>query len=372
MRRSPARCCHADSVGAMSARPRVAVVFGGRSPEHPISCLTAAGVVAVIDAARFDVVLVGLTRDGWWVRGDDPAEMTSTGADGLPEVRAGQRQASPPGQPPSVLAEVDVVRPLLHGADGEDGTIQGLLEFADVRYVGSGVLASAVCMDKDVMKRLLVQVGVPVCRWVTVTASRWSREPDQVAADVEALGWPVFVKPARAGSSFGISKVGSADGLAAAMAHAMDVDPKVVVEEAVLGREVECGVLEGIDGAAPDVSVLGEVLVGGEHEFYDFEAKYTDADALELVIPAPVSPEVVDQLAALAPAAFSALCCEGLARVDFFLTEDGRLVLNEVNTMPGFTPSSMFPRVWAASGLDYPALVERLITTALRRPLGLR
>jgi D-alanine-D-alanine ligase len=152
----------------------------------------------------------------------------------------------------------------------------------------------------------------------------------------------------------------------------MDVDPKVVVEEAVLGREVECGVLEGIDGAAPDVSVLGEVLVGGEHEFYDFEAKYTDADALELVIPAPVSPEVVDQLAALAPAAFSALCCEGLARVDFFLTEDGRLVLNEVNTMPGFTPSSMFPRVWAASGLDYPALVERLITTALRRPLGLR
>jgi D-alanine-D-alanine ligase len=182
----------------------------------------------------------------------------------------------------------------------------------------------------------------------------------------------VFVKPARAGSSFGISKVHGLADLPQAIEHAAAFDPKIVVEEQVTGREVECGVLQGLDTPGPDVSVLGEVLVGGGHEFYDFEAKYTDEDALELLIPAPVSPGVTEQVDRLAPAAFEALCCEGLARVDFFLTPDDRLLLNEVNTMPGFTPSSMFPRVWAASGLDYAALVDRLITTALRRPLGLR
>lgn len=357
----------------MSARTRVAVVFGGRSPEHPISCLTAAGVVAVIDPARFDVVLVGVTRDGWWVLGDDAAAMTTTGADGLPEVSAGQwLQATPPGQPPGVLSEVDVVLPLLHGAYGEDGTVQGLLEFTDVRYVGSGVLASAVCMDKDVMKRLLVAAGVPVCRWVTVTASRWDREPDRVLTEVAELGWPVFVKPARAGSSFGISKVDTAEDLPAAMAHATAFDPKVIVEEAVVGREVECGVLQGLDDGHVDVSVLGEVLVRGDHEFYDFEAKYTDAESLELVIPASVDAGVSAQLETLAPAAFSALCCEGLARVDFFLTDDGRLVLNEVNTMPGFTSISMFPRMWQATGMTYVQLVDHLIRDALRRGTGLR
>jgi D-alanine-D-alanine ligase len=282
------------------------------------------------------------------------------------------RELHVPGQPPRELTQVDVVLPLLHGAYGEDGTLQGLLEFADVRYVGSGVLASAVAMDKDVMKTLLAAAGVPICRWVTLTARQWQTHPEAVTAQVGELGWPVFVKPSRAGSSFGITKVSSADDLPAAIAHATAFDPKVIVEEAVVGREVECGVLEGVDGAPAQVSVLGEVLVGGDHDFYDFEAKYTDADALELVIPAVVEHGVTEQLARLAPTAFAALCCEGLARVDFFLTDDGELVLNEVNTMPGFTPSSMFPRVWAASGLDYPALVDRLLRTALSRPLGLR
>lgn len=359
----------------MNARPRVAVVFGGRSPEHSISCMTAAGVVSVIDPQRYEVVPVGLTRDGAWVVGDDPVEMAPLGTDGLPQV-------APPGkddpgggearQPPQVLSQVDVVLPLLHGAYGEDGTLQGLLELADVRYVGSGVLASAVAMDKHVMKTLLAASAVPVCRWVTTTIQKWRDEQEAVTQQVAALGWPVFVKPSRAGSSFGITKVAGPHELGAAMAHAAQFDPKVIVEEAVVGREVECGVLEGIDGSPPEVSVLGEVLVGGDHDFYDFDVKYTDDEALTLVIPAVVDDGVAEQLARLAPAAFEALCCEGLARVDLFLTAAGDLVLNEVNTMPGFTPSSMFPRVWAASGLDYPALIDRLLQTALRRPLGLR
>jgi D-alanine-D-alanine ligase len=357
----------------MRARPRVAVVFGGRSPEHPISCLTASSVVQVIDPARYEVVVVGLTRDGRWVLGDDVTAMAPTGADGLPEVTAGPHlTVTAPAQLPAVLGQVDVVLPLLHGAYGEDGTVQGLLEFADVRYVGSGVLASAVAMDKDVMKTLLAAAGVPVCRWLAVTTAQWADGPESVRERVATLGWPVFVKPARAGSSFGISKVEAPEQLAAALAHAFDVDPKVVVEQAVVGREVECGVLQGVAGTPPEVSVAGEVIVGGGHAFYDFEAKYTDATALRLVIPAALDDAVAQRLRDLAVQAFQALSCEGLARVDFFVTADGDVVLNEVNTMPGFTPSSMFPRVWAASGLDYPALVDRLLTTALSRPLGLR
>ena len=357
----------------MNARPRIAVAFGGRSPEHAISCLTATNVVAVIDSDRYDVVPIGITRDGQWVTGGTPAEMAPAGADGLPEVSVQDGlEVAPAGRPPAALSEVDVVVPLLHGAYGEDGTVQGLLEVADVRYVGSGVLASAAAMDKDVMKTLLGAAGVPVCRWVTLTTAQWTHDPETVTRAVDELGWPVFVKPSRAGSSFGISKVTSAAGLPAAIDHAATFDPTIIVEETVVGREVECGVLQSPDGGPPDVSVLGEVLVSGDHEFYDFEAKYTDADALALVIPAQVGAGVTEQVQRLAPAAFDALRCEGLARVDFFLTESDQLVLNEVNTMPGFTPSSMFPRVWAASGIDYPALVDRLITTALNRRLGLR
>ncbi len=355
------------------ARPRVAVVFGGRSPEHAISCLTATQVVAAIDQRRFRVLPVGITREGHWVTADSAQAMARPSSDGLLEVVAGEGMSeSPPGQPPARLSEVEVVLPLLHGSYGEDGTVQGLLELADVRYVGSGVLASAAAMHKHVMKTLLAAAGIPVCRWVTFTRHDWENDRPRVASEVGALGWPVFVKPSRAGSSFGISKVDMAGDLPAAVEHAATFDPVLVVEEMVEGRELECGVLQSVDAAPPEVSVVGEVIVGGEHAFYDFAAKYLDEDALELVIPARLGGETASQVQHLAAAAFDALGCEGLARVDFFLCPDGRVLLNEVNTMPGFTASSMFPRVWAASGLDYPALVERLITTALNRPLGLR
>ena len=368
---------------AEARRPRVAVVFGGRSPEHAVSCITAAGVVEAIDPERYDVVPIGITRAGRWVVGaaderlavtDGPLpEVSDSGAEVVlradPTTRA--LLVTPPGEPPEQLVGVDVVFPVLHGPNGEDGTLQGLLELADVRYVGSGVLSSAAARDKHVMKVLLRAAGLPVCRWVTLHA-RMLDDPAAVLDVVEPLGWPVFVKPARGGSSFGISRASTPEELQAALALAAHYDPRVLVEEAVVGREVECGVLEGVGGSAPDVSVLGEVVVGGGHEFYDFEAKYTDADALALVIPADVPDSVADTARSMAVSAFEALACEGLARVDFFLTEGGSLLLNEVNTMPGFTPSSMFPRVWAATGLDYPALVDRLLTTALSRPLGLR
>jgi D-alanine-D-alanine ligase len=367
-------------------RPRVAVVFGGRTPEHSISCITAAGVIEAIDARRYEVLPIGITRDGRWVVGPDGDRMRPALTGGtLPEVdgrgtevvlRADPTRrallVTTPGEPPQQLPGVDVVFPVLHGPNGEDGTIQGLLELADVRYVGSGVLASAAAMDKHVMKVLLRAAGLPVCRWVQVRARQWQAEPAAVLAAVEPLGWPVFVKPARAGSSFGISKVRGPEGLGAAIEHAAQYDPRVLVEEAVVGREVECGVLEGTGGGPADVSLLGEVVVGGPHDFYDFEAKYTDAQALRLDIPADLPAEATDQARRLAGRAFEALGCEGLARVDFFLTDAGTLLLNEVNTMPGFTPSSMFPRAWTATGLDYPALVDRLLQTALQRPLGLR
>ena len=358
----------------MTPRPVVAVVFGGRSPEHSISCLTAGGVTDVIDAARYEVVPVGVTADGAWVIDTSVAAMTAAGPDGLPVVTAADTATvTPPGQPPLGMVTADVVLPLLHGAYGEDGTVQGLLEVADVRYVGSGVLASAAAMDKDVMKTLLKAAGVPLCRWVRATAAEWASDPRAVASPVDALGWPVFVKPARAGSSFGITRVSDPDDLAGALEHAFGFDPKVIVEEAVIGRELECGVLGGgVPGSPVDVSVVGEVLVGGGHDYYDFDVKYTDPDALRLVVPAELGRPVSDRVRSLAARAFDALGCEGLARVDFFLAEDGTVLLNEINTMPGFTPSSMFPQAWAASGVAYPALVDRLLQDALSRPLGLR
>jgi D-alanine-D-alanine ligase len=270
---------------------------------------------------------------------------------------------------PKALGEVDVVFPVLHGPYGEDGTLQGLLELSGVPYVGSGVLSSAVGMDKEYMKRIFVSYGLPVGPYTVVRPREWEREPAAARARVVGFaadhGWPVFVKPARAGSSIGISKV---DGLDAALEEARRHDPKVIVEAAVRGREIECGVLEFEDG--PRASVPAEIPPAEAHDFYDFEAKYIDS--AQGLVPAPLTEEQTARVRELAVAAFEAASCEGLVRADFFLLESGEFVINEINTMPGFTPISMYPRMWQASGVPYPELIDRLITAALRRSTGLR
>jgi D-alanine-D-alanine ligase len=368
------------------SRPRVAVVFGGRSSEHAISCVSAGSVLAAIDRDRYDVVPIGITRDGRWVlEADDADRLRITGPDALPSVD-GERTsvalarvaggtdlvASEPSQPPRTLGEVDVVFPVLHGPWGEDGTIQGMLEMAGVRYVGAGVLASAVSMDKAYMKVVLAAAGLPLQPSVTVTTRSWGADAAAVRREVDALGYPVFVKPARGGSSIGISKVHAGDGLDEALAAAFEHDPKVLVEaSAENAREVECGVLQALDGSA-ETSVVAELRITGDHEFYDFEAKYLPEEATELDVPADLPAEISARIRELSARAFEAVGAEGLARVDFFVLPDGSLVLNEVNTMPGFTPLSMYPRMWAATGVDYPALVERLVSLALARDTGLR
>jgi D-alanine-D-alanine ligase len=357
-------------------RLRVAVLFGGRSSEHAISCVSAGSVLAAIDRDAYDVVPIGISADGRWVLApDDPAALTIRDR-ALPAVDPTGAALVLPGDPtakglvvlesgdlPQELGSVDIVFPLLHGPYGEDGTVQGLLELAGVPYVGSGVFASAVAMDKHHMKQLLTAAGLPVPGYVIVRAGR------PVPATVRDLGLPVFVKPARGGSSIGISKVSTFDELDAALAEAHRHDPKAVIEQAAAGREVECGVLAGPDGN-PQASVPAEVRVTGGQDFYDFEAKYL-TDATEFDIPPDLPTDVIESVRSMAVTAFEALDCEGLARVDFFVDGD-RVVVNEVNTMPGFTPASMFPRMWAATGVSYPELVSRLLADALRRGTGLR
>ena len=369
-----------------SPKPRVAVVFGGRSSEHAISCITAGSVLQAIDREKYDVIPIGIATDGRWVlESGDPDRLLLTDPDKLPEVDGSgvsvslervthgtDLVVSQPSEPPRTLGEVDVVFPLLHGPWGEDGTIQGMLEMAGVRYVGAGVLASAVGMDKAFMKVVLAAAGLPVMPGETITEREWRTDPAGCRARVDALGYPAFAKPARGGSSFGISKIHDASELDAAIAEAQRHDPKVLLEAAAEGaREVECGVLQSLDGPS-DVSVPAEIRIGGDHEFYDFAAKYLPEEHTELDVPADLDPATATELRGLAARAFEALACEGLARVDFFLLPDGSLVINELNTMPGFTPTSMFPRMWAASGLDYPQLVDRLIGLALARDTGLR
>ena len=374
----------APSAGAR--RPRVMVLFGGRSGEHGISCVTAGGVLRVIDRDAYDVLAVGITRSGRWVLApDDPDRWTIV--DGrLPEVQDTAVHVLPPqaaddldvrvlepGRPPRSLGPVDVVFPLLHGPFGEDGTVQGLLELADVRYVGAGVLASALGMDKHMMKLVLAGHGLPVGPFEVLRPGQPERDPDGTLARVAALGLPVFVKPARAGSSLGISRVDDLTDLPAAVAAARVHDPKVIVEAAVVGREVECGVLGGRDGQPARASLPGEIVVTDpRHTFYDFEAKYLDESGVRLAAPADLPADVVAQVQDVAVRCFEAIEAEGLARVDVFVTPQGRVVVNEINTMPGFTPYSMYPRMWHASGLGYAELVDELLRLALARPAGLR
>jgi len=273
----------------------------------------------------------------------------------------------------SQLGPVDVALALLHGPFGEDGTIQGLFEMMGTRYVGAGVLASAVGMDKHYMKLVLAASALPVGPFVPVTPSEWRRDKAACLEAIRTLQYPLFVKPARGGSSLGISKVNDPACLEQAIQVAQAYDPKIIVEQGFVGaRELECGVLDDLDGGSPLASVVAEIRVHSKSGFYDFEAKYLPEEQVDLDVPAQIEPELADQVRQLAIKTFQAIGCDGLARVDVFVTRDGQVLINEINTMPGFTQHSMFPRMWAASGMPYSELVERLITLALRRPIGLR
>src|SRR3954454_10685590 len=353
----------------MGDKVRVAVVFGGRSAEHAISCVSAGSVMAALDRDRYEVVPVGITREGGWVLAD-PGQRLAIAEGALPEVSGGTAVSlvgDPGGRGLAVLepaeaigtalTEVDVVFPVLHGAYGEDGTIQGLLEMSGLPYVGSGVFASAASMDKEFTKKLLAAAGLPQGDHVVLRDATGAVCPDPAVLDDaarERLGLPVFVKPSRAGSSIGISRVTDWAQFPAAVAEAAAVDPKVIVEASLPGREIECGVLAAGGTGLPEASLPAEIRLRPGVDWYDFAAKYLD-DSADLDVPADLTPEQTAAVQEASRRAYLAMDCRGLARVDFFLTtaRDGSdsLVINEVNTMPGFTPISMFPRMWAASGV---------------------
>ena len=382
---APTTSADANVPGA-GARPRVAVIFGGASGEHSISCLTAASVVKAIDPERYDVIGIGITASGRWVR--VPAEQLERFAivdGGLPELSedapdalvlrngSSTQVATRTDQQLAEFGGIDVAFTLLHGPYGEDGTIQGLFEMMGIRYVGAGVLSSAVGMDKHFTKLVLAATGIPIAPYTVITPAEWRRDPAACLDAATALTYPVFVKPARGGSSLGISKVDTPDGLEEAIESARLHDPKVLVEQGIVNaRELECGVLGGAGDTPPQASPVAEIKMQSESGFYDFEAKYLPEEQVVLDVPADIPADVQAEIQRLAVRTFEALDCEGLARVDVFLTDSGHVVLNEINTMPGFTEHSMFPRMWAEGGLAYPELVDRLLTLALNRPLGLR
>ena len=337
----------------MSGRIRVAVLAGGRSSEHEISLASASSVAAALDPSRYEVATIAIGRDGrWQLPSADRPALEAENASGGAEAGGRETLPIPRDAAPHPLGPVDVVLPILHGPFGEDGTVQGLLELAAVPYVGSGVTASALCMDKDLFKAVLRDRGVPVCRSVTLRPGDAVEHP---------FGYPVFVKPARLGSSVGITKVRGEDELAAAVELAFRHDDKVLVEEFQDGVEVECGVLGNRE---PVASVVGEIVAHAD--WYDYAAKY-DEGGMELVVPARISDEAAERVRELAVASFVATDCEGMARVDFFVRTDGEVVVNELNTIPGFTATSVYAKLFAASGIAYAELLDRLVSLALER-----
>ena len=364
----------------MSRRIRVAVIFGGRSSEHSISCVSAGSVLRSIDRTRYDVFPIGITKSGQWVLETDSANRLSIVGGQFPVVNETRPALSFTTDPtatqlvvhsptPKLLDQFDVIFPVLHGPFGEDGTIQGLLELVGVPYVGSGVFASAACMDKAHTKAILRAADLPVGPYEVVTDLDWRLSRQATIERVSKLGLPIFVKPARAGSSVGITKAKTFHDLVHAIEIAREHDPKVICEASIEGsREIECGVLDSESG--PRASMVAEIIIRTGHEFYDFDAKYVD-DTVDLVVPAHLPESLSEAARELACKAFTALGCEGLARVDMFIA-GGRILINEINTMPGFTPISMFPRMWQETGMDYPTLVDALIQDALRRGTGLR
>jgi D-alanine-D-alanine ligase len=346
-------------------RVRLVVLFGGQSAEHEVSCTTAAHVLRAVDPDRYDVVPVGITRDGTWVQADDAQAALARGAAALPAPPDRLEASGTAVEPLRTVAPAAddlpvVVLPLLHGPRGEDGTVQGLLELAGVPYVGSGVLASALAMDKVKAKEILSVHGLPQVAWVAVRDAEIDRAAEALGG--AGLGYPVFVKPANLGSSVGVTKVHAPSELDEALALAATYDEWIVIEEGVDAREIEVAVL---GNAEPRASVPGEIV--SSHEFYDYEDKYVDGTC-QLLVPAPLEEAVAARVRALAIDAYRALRCEGMARVDFFFEEPGRgFLVNEVNTIPGFTPISMYPKLWEASGLAYPDLIDELVRLAVER-----
>jgi D-alanine-D-alanine ligase len=362
-----------DTKGQLS----VVLLFGGRSSEHGVSCVTAAGIYAAINRDKYRVIPVGITRQGKMVLVSE-TELQGYSLDGeeLPEVQDTGEQVIWPlsvdsrqlrvltGNSVRVVTDIDVVMPMLHGPFGEDGTVQGLLELVDIPFTGSGVLGSALCMDKHMVKTVLQQAGIAVAPWTTVTEAELEADPKRIETLDTNLTYPLFVKPARAGSSVGVSKITASDELPAALETAFREDHTVLIESAIIGREIEIGVLQGRGNTLPRASdVVGEIVFSGR-DFYDFEAKYLGAAGADVQLPADVTGQEYAALRDVAVRAFHECACAGYARIDFFLTDDGP-VINEINTLPGFTPISMFPQLWGASGLEYPDLITELIELAL-------
>ena len=370
-----------------ATRTRVAIIFGGVSSEHDVSCLTAGGVVRAIDTERFDVVGIGITPSGRWVQVDTAdllaLDISDAGLPRLDETRpdavlvrreGGGRVATVAGDQLVEVRDFDVAFALLHGPFGEDGTIQGLFEMMGIRYVGAGVAASAIGMDKDLMKSELRSAGLPVCPWVTIAAAGWRLDRAAILRRIEAdLSFPVYVKPARGGSSVGITRAATPQEVPAAIEEALRWDPQVIVEEGFVGaREIEVAVLDVRDGSAPRVSLPGEIVMHTDDAFYDYRAKYLPEGQVDLVVPAPVNPALLARIHKTGARAFRALGAEGLSRVDLFVTPDEEVYVNELNTMPGFTHLSMYPALWEATGVPYADLIAELVDLALTRPTGLR
>ncbi len=361
---------NAQDIAFPMARTRVGIIFGGKSSEHEVSLQSAKNILDALDRERFEPVLVGIDKQGQWhlsqpdtflINADDPSLIALHRSGQSLAVRPGAEQAQlQPSDAASALGQIDVVLPIVHGPLGEDGALQGLLRMINLPFVGSPVLGSAVAMDKDVTKRLLRDAGLQVAPWLCIRR----HEAAEVDADavIAQLGLPLFVKPANQGSSVGVSKVKDAAGFAEALALALRYDHKVLVESAVVGREIECAVL---GNEHPQASVCGEVVV--HDEFYAYDTKYINANGADVVVPADIDAATQARIRQIARQAYQTLECAGMARVDVFLTADGEIVINEVNTLPGFTRISMYPKLWGASGVDYTALITRLIELALER-----
>jgi D-alanine-D-alanine ligase len=362
----------------MGKRLRVGILFGGKSAEHEVSLQSAKNVFDAIDREKYEPLLIGIDKSGRWLLNDESRFLLD--ADDPRRVRLNPSSDAVALIPQSkgaianlsalkndtetefVSEAIDVVFPILHGPFGEDGTVQGLLKLADIPFVGAGVLASAAGMDKDVLKRLLRDAGLPIAKFRALRSGENAPDFEEICAE---LGSPVFIKPANMGSSVGVSKARNRDEYIAALKDAFEYDTKIMIEEYIPGRELECSVLGAPNGGEPEVSVPGEVKPS--HEFYSYDAKYIDENGAALIIPAPVSAETARRVRELSAAVFKVICCEGLARVDFFLKDDGSLIVNEINTMPGFTRISMYPKLWEASGLSYTSLIDRLIELAFLR-----